>query len=244
MCAFFRVWCLAELASALEAKKPVVMLVGAAAPGDALRFVPNKGMLEKLHTVVDVAQAAATVEADRTRILAEIDVGAVNTLASGATMGAFHCMEQREVLQAAAGNGSPLAALRGRELEAALRAAAAGGLMEPLRALLARGSELDVDAADERGWTALRNAAKGGHAETVALLLKAGAQVDPVTVEGNTPLMAAAFGGHAETAALLLKAGRKRTRRITPASPRSIRPRRAGMRSWWNCCRRSTREAI
>ena len=41
MCAFFRVWCLVELASALEAKKPVVMLVGAAAPGDALAFKQN-----------------------------------------------------------------------------------------------------------------------------------------------------------------------------------------------------------
>ena len=42
-CAFFRVWCLAELASALRFRKPVVILVGAA--GARGEFVPERSML-------------------------------------------------------------------------------------------------------------------------------------------------------------------------------------------------------
>ena len=65
--AFFRVWCLVEMAAALQAAKPVVLLVGAAAGGEELRFVPNTAMLEKLYFVMDIEQAAASREEDRVR---------------------------------------------------------------------------------------------------------------------------------------------------------------------------------
>ena len=65
--AFFRVWCLVEMAAALQAAKPVVLLVGAAASGEELRFEPNKAMLENLFDVMDIRQAAASREEDRVR---------------------------------------------------------------------------------------------------------------------------------------------------------------------------------
>ena len=79
--AFFRVWwcappnalaharadpwwrggSLVEMQAALTAKKPVVMLVGAAAEGEEeLRFVPNKAMLEKLFNMIDVEPVSYT----------------------------------------------------------------------------------------------------------------------------------------------------------------------------------------
>ena len=153
--AFFRVWCLVEMAAALQAAMPVVLLVGKAASGEELRFEPNKAMLENLFFVMDIRQAAASREEDRVRprrprppprrphcapaapqvrILKEVDEGvgadALNTLARGAVSGAMSCMEQREVLSSAMSNDAPLAALQEPEaLGEALRAAAAAGLM-------------------------------------------------------------------------------------------------------------------
>ena len=212
LCAFFRVWCLAELAAALEAGKPVVLLVGAAAAGGELRFMTAPRMLQKLKELrLDVEQAAGTMSEDKERILEEIrqgsGVAAVNTLAQGALKRAAWCMEQREVLQAAAGNAGPLAALRGRAVGEALRAAAGGGLMGPLGSLLARREEVEVDAADEGGRNALTCAAYGGDVHAVEALLKAGASVEATEEDGHTPLMAAAYGGHVQVIEALLKAG-------------------------------------
>ena len=65
--AFFRVWCLVEMAAALQAAKPVVLLVGKAASGEELRFEPNTAMLPNLFLVMDIRQAAASREEDRVR---------------------------------------------------------------------------------------------------------------------------------------------------------------------------------
>ena len=55
--------CLVELSAALEGRKPVVMLIGAAdADG---RFVPESGMGNNLILSIDVQQAEASVPADR-----------------------------------------------------------------------------------------------------------------------------------------------------------------------------------
>ena len=129
--AFFRVWCLVEMAAALNAKKTVVLLVGAAAQGDEIRFEPNKEMLGKLWIMMNIEQAEASVPEDKERILGDIrrgvGVSAVNTLARGAVTGAMHSVTEKEVLQAALGNARPLAALKGRKrLSRALLAAAAG----------------------------------------------------------------------------------------------------------------------
>ena len=146
------------------------------------------------------------------RILKEVDEGvgadALNTLAKGAVLGAHACMEEREVLSSAMGNDAPLAALQEREaLGEALRAAAAAGLMAPLKALLGRGEEVAVDAKEDGGYTALMLASQGGHAAAIAALLAAGAEVNAQTNDGNTALMNAAGGGHATAIAALLAAG-------------------------------------
>ena len=81
--AFFRVWCLVEIAHArqcsLEGPKSmaIVMKCGERCLGleaaDAYHaFKPDSKMLWKLGGLVDVAHAEATVEADRERIMADI----------------------------------------------------------------------------------------------------------------------------------------------------------------------------
>ena len=117
-------------------------------------------------------------------------------------------MDQRQVLRAALGNPTPLAALRGREeLGAALRAAAAGGLLAPLASLLARPGEVEVGAKGERGFTPLHAAADGGHAEAIAALLRAGADVGAMDGAGNTPLVYAQLLKHEQAAELLRRHG-------------------------------------
>ena len=146
--------------------------------------------------------------APQVRILKEVDEGvgadALNTLARGAVNGAMDCMEQREVLSSAMGNGAPLAALQEPEaLGEALRSAAAAGLMAPLKALLGRSEEVAVDAKDEYGNTALMAAANGGHAAAIAALLAAGAEVDAKTNNGLTALEIAEQSKHEHAARLL-----------------------------------------
>ena len=50
---FFRVWCIVEMVAALQAHKPLVMLVGEAAGGDDLHFVPKTSMLANLFEMID-----------------------------------------------------------------------------------------------------------------------------------------------------------------------------------------------
>ena len=146
--------------------------------------------------------------APQVRILKEVDEGvgadALNTLARGAVGGAGACMEQREVLSSAMGNGAPLAALQEPEaLVEALRSAAAAGLMAPLKALLGRSEEVAVGATDNSGTTSLRNAAAGGHAAAIAALLAAGAEVEAKDNDGWTALELAEACEHEHAARLL-----------------------------------------
>ena len=101
-CAFLRVWCLVELAAALAAALPVVMLVGAADTQG--KFEPNDGMLENMYHLVDIDLAEATVASDVDKIFDEIMpqvlgassrsecVTRINALAKGAVNGAEQIM--------------------------------------------------------------------------------------------------------------------------------------------------------
>ena len=105
------------------------------------------------------------------------------------------------------GNDAPLAALQEPEaLVKALIAAAAAGLMAPLKALLGRGEEVAVEAKGCNGYTALMLAAQGGHAAAIAALLAAGAEVEAKNNRGWTALMLAEEYKH-EHAARLLRGG-------------------------------------
>ena len=64
-----------------------------------------------------------------------------------------------------------------------LMAAAQGGHVKAIRALLAAGA--NVNAADSQGWTALMAAAAEGHTDAVKILLNAGARTDAANRSGS-----------------------------------------------------------
>jgi ankyrin repeat protein len=66
---------------------------------------------------------------------------------------------------------------------------------------------VDVNAVDDQGNTALIQAARFGHDEVVTALLVAKADVSIKNNEGKTALMLAAEGGHNQTVAVLTRAG-------------------------------------
>ena len=70
---------------------------------------------------------------------------------------------------------------------------------------LARAPEVELDATDSSGQTALMLAAIKGHAPSVSLLLERGARVD--SRQGWTALHYAAAGGHTEVARILILHG-------------------------------------
>ena len=160
------------------------MLIGAAGADGS--FVSDWGMGNNLAFSIDVRLAEASVPADKERILKEIEdsdggYGALNRMADGAISGALYAMDQRALLKAVAGDAAPFAALQStKELDEAMRGAAAAGFLEPLRALLAR--KVPVESATGDGRTPLLLACQGGHMggheHCARALLEAGARKD------------------------------------------------------------------
>ena len=89
-----------------------------------------------------------------------------------------------------------------REIDQALRAAAAGNDLAAFRALLAQGA--DVNARDAQQDSAFLIAARNGHTALVQAALAAGADLKALNRFGSTALMGPAYRGHAETVRLLL----------------------------------------
>ncbi len=80
------------------------------------------------------------------------------------------------------------------------------GRLTAVQALLQSGA--DVNVANDRGWTALHQAAYRNDPEMVQLFLAAGAAVDCAAHgAGGTPLAVAAFWGHREAVDVLERAG-------------------------------------
>ena len=99
------------------------------------------------------------------------------------------------------GTGEEVLRLRTEEL----RAAAAAGEAQQVRALLSLGAA--PDGADSDLCTALRLSAEYNRLEVVEILASAGASVDGAAGCEDTPLMAAAADGHTQVASALLRLG-------------------------------------
>ena len=67
-----------------------------------------------------------------------------------------------------------------------LHKAAGNGDIDMVKLLIAEGA--DVNAKDERSWTALHHAARNGHKEAAELLIAKGADINAEDKEGRTPL--------------------------------------------------------
>ncbi|HEU4507977.1 MAG TPA: ankyrin repeat domain-containing protein [Pyrinomonadaceae bacterium] len=94
------------------------------------------------------------------------------------------------------------------ETDALLRAARSGNA-DTVKTLLTS-SNVDVNAADADGNTALIEAARFGHDDVVTALLIARANVNVKNKQGKTALQLASEGGHDETVRLLTQAGPSR----------------------------------
>lgn len=97
------------------------------------------------------------------------------------------------------------AAMSHATVEEELAAAARGGNLAELNTLLKK--EVDVDARQSDGTTALHWAVLGGHHEVIDGLLKAGADANAADRYGTTPLSLATLNGDAVAAQALLMAG-------------------------------------
>ena len=92
--------------------------------------------------------------------------------------------------------------------ETPLMVAARTGVVDSVEALLRHGAGAGVDAREGwRGQTALMWAAAEGHAEVVAPLAAAGADVDARSEAGFTPLTFAVRAGHGDAVEALIEAG-------------------------------------
>lgn len=87
------------------------------------------------------------------------------------------------------------------------------------------GRPVDVDAADQDGWTPLHYACDRGHVEVAKLLLEEGANVNARDEARRTPLHLAALSGRVEVVQLLLGNGAQRNAKnvakMTPAEAAS-----------------------
>lgn len=233
-CPLCRIWCVAEVLQALGAGKPAVMLAAGQSRDDEL-FEADDTMLPRLLALADVRSAVATVEADRRELLAAIErspgFATADSRLRCAISGARHAMNSPQVLRAALADSiQPLARLQqAQQRVTALRAAAALGLTEAVRVLLAPGSARDLDPDNQ----AIVLASAAGHAPAVGVLMEHGAEASDsacfaaaehgqhetlvlLLAKGNpfahgrvgtASLMKASYGGHAAVVALLLERG-------------------------------------
>ena len=216
MCAFFRIWCIVEIVEALRTNKNVVMMVGAAASDGSYVFYKDgkrpdgkdQMMFYSLSRMLDVSHASATVDADRKRILAQVEetvgIAQVNSMAKGAVHGAVHMHEHPEVMEAACGFPQRLHALKDtkRRSECLMQACKAG-FHEVARWLVKHG--VDVNGGKGKGGP-MHGAAGAGQVRAVSMLIKLGGNVNAKNEKGGSPLHEACFHGHLEIVEMLVKA--------------------------------------
>ncbi|KAK0107435.1 Ankyrin repeat domain-containing protein 16 [Cadophora gregata f. sp. sojae] len=91
--------------------------------------------------------------------------------------------------------------------EAPLMVAATRGQAEMCEFLIERGCDVNIRTSYGDEYTPLHNAAGYGNAETVNILISAGAEIEARNFDGRRPLHMASFKGKDECARELLKAG-------------------------------------
>ena len=153
---------------------------------------------------LDVFEAAALGESSQVEELLAAEPG----LATAFSGDGFTALQLAayfghvDAVSALLGAGADLAAVSRNPMAVMpIHAACAAGRLEPARALLDAGA--DVNAKEHGGYTPLHLAAGNGNEPLTRLLLKAGADRGARLDDGGTPAELAADSGHAELAELL-----------------------------------------
>jgi ankyrin repeat protein len=97
---------------------------------------------------------------------------------------------------------------------APLHDAAGRGDVEEIQRILSQGSNVNINAVDENGLTALLLATYRGHAAAITELVRLGANVNIADLNGETPLMWAASWSHFVAVRVLIEFGAIVTPRV------------------------------
>lgn len=150
--AFFRLWCVVELAAAVQLGINVIIKVGTGRQqgGERVYDISNgEFVLSNLLPMINVEAAQCAVRADYTRemkiVRDTVGVDKVNEIAKGVVLGglAATAMCVLEVDAAVCGDPGALESIPPARVVEAIRAAAAGGRMEVLKTILTT-SSLDM----------------------------------------------------------------------------------------------------
>eukprot|EP00218_Dolichomastix_sp_CCMP3274_P000811 CAMPEP_0170162468 /NCGR_PEP_ID=MMETSP0033_2-20121228/77100_1 /TAXON_ID=195969 /ORGANISM="Dolichomastix tenuilepis, Strain CCMP3274" /LENGTH=908 /DNA_ID=CAMNT_0010400093 /DNA_START=69 /DNA_END=2793 /DNA_ORIENTATION=+ len=211
--AFLRVWCLAELAAAVERARPIVLLAGRRGPRSFMPDLPDN--LFRLRALVDVAKARASVESDRARILAHVarvEGGheTLNERLRSAIAGAAAALRQLSVVKAALSllhrpDLDPLSLLDA-DLGNSLVAASGGGFLHLVQAIFAHVAAPPPPPAAAAA-TAAAPPAPGAAAERERAERRTRALLRHRSLLGRTALMEAALAGQESVVHLLLALG-------------------------------------
>lgn len=208
--AFLRSWCLAEMDAALNYYGiAIIMKCGEYNYiNGQLTFIRKADMLGKLSVIVNIRNAEAKFEADRKRILDDVEkskggIDGLNARVRSAISGGRICIDN-PILQCAA-CGDEIAIENILMDPNSLVFVCGGGYMRLVDKLLNKG--VNIETTNSEGFNALKAASRGGHRDCVSLLLNKGAVVNAMNEGDFTALMEASIGGHSDCVSLLLNMG-------------------------------------
>ena len=135
-----------------------------------------------------------------------VDIDQVHQKSVGSALMAATITNKPEVVACLLARGAKVNLVCGKHPRTALIEAALCGHIQVVKALLTR-RDIEVDATDALGWSALAFAATENHPDVVACLLEAGASMTIITADGNTVLELAIEEKHAAVVEVLLQHG-------------------------------------